>query len=408
MAPGALVMGANLRGLGVVRSLGRRGIETWVLHERGDDQVARASRYARRTLPAPTGTESDQRDGLLAIARRHGLRRWTLFPTSDESVALLGHERDALASEFTFTSPVWQVFRHAYDKALTHRLADRAGVAYPWTRYPRTEGEVASLDCEFPVVLKPLSKPQENRFTRAKAWRVDERRSLLAAWLDAKSLVGADRVMVQELIPGGGQSQYSFAALCDHGIPLASLVARRTRQYPREFGYSSSLVETVDVPRIEERGRAILETLGWTGLVEVEFKHDARDGSYKLLDINGRVWTWHTLGASAGVDFPYLAWRLAQGLSVDRPVARSGMRWVRLMTDVPSAVGSVRDRELSLRGWAESLRSPRAGALYASDDPLPALVDPALLAWRSVRRASPRLHVREQRLPLRPTPATYD
>jgi D-aspartate ligase len=163
-------------------------------------------------------------------------------------------------------------------------------------------------------------------------------------------------------------------------------VARRSRQYPRDFGHSSSLVETIAAPEVERRGRAVLEALGWTGLVEVEFKHDPRDGSYKLLDINGRVWTWHGIGPLAGVDFPYLAWRLAQGLPVRRTRAHAGVRWVRLATDLPSAAGSVRAGELSLREWRTSLRGPRVGAVLALDDPLPPLVDPVLLAWRSVPR----------------------
>jgi predicted ATP-grasp superfamily ATP-dependent carboligase len=165
------------------------------------------------------------------------------------------------------------------------------------------------------------------------------------------------------------------------------LVARRTRQYPRDFGHSSSLVETVDAPLVDAGGRAIVDALGWTGLVEIEFKHDARDDSLKLLDVNGRVWTWHSLGPRAGVDFPYLAWRLSQGLPVERVRAAPGVRWMRAATDVPSALGAVRAGELSLRAWRASLSRPLEPALLSSDDPLPALLDPLMLTWRLARRA---------------------
>lgn len=384
--PGALVIGANLRALGIARSLSRRGVQTWLLHERGSDGVARMSRHVSRTLPLPEGSTEQRRDGLLAIAARHRLHSWTLFPTDDESAAAVAQQQAKLATRFAFTSPSWEVFRCAYHKRLTHDVAERTGVEYPWTRYPRTAREVASLACPYPVILKPDVKPEENRFTLAKAWRVDDRRSLLSAWNEAASLVGVDAVMVQELIPGCGGGQYSFAALCRRGIPLATLVARRTRQYPRDFGRSSSLVETVEAPGVEDRGRAIVAALGWTGLLEIEFKHDRRDDTFKLLDINGRVWTWHALGPPAGVDFAYLAWRLSQGLPVEPVRARPGVRWVRLATDVPSAVEALRAGELSLRGWAASLRRPRQAALFAFDDPLPALVDPALVAWRTMSR----------------------
>ena len=37
------------------------------------------------------------------------------------------------------------------------------------------------------------------------------------------------------------------------------------------------------------------------------------DRGYRLLDVNPRVWGWHSLGDRAGVDFSYLVWRMASG-----------------------------------------------------------------------------------------------
>jgi predicted ATP-grasp superfamily ATP-dependent carboligase len=401
--PGALVLGANLRALGIVRSLGRRRIAVLALAEPGD-QVARLSRHVGLVLPMPRGDGRARSRALLALAERHGLEGWALFPTGDEDVALVARARDELAGRFTFTSPPWEVFRHAYDKRLTHRLAERAGVADPWTRTPRTRAEVEALDCPFPAILKPAVKPEENRFTHDKAWRADDRQALVDGWEAAAALVSADAVMVQELIPGGGEAQFSYAALCRDGRPLASLVARRTRQYPRDFGHSSSLVETVDEPAVEACGEAVVGALRWTGLVEVELKRDARDGALKLLDVNGRVWTWHALGPRAGVDFPYLAWRLARGLPVARVRARPGVRWVRFGTDVPAALGAIGAGELSPAAWLASLRPPLEPALLDLDDPTPALLGPPLAAWRVVRRRVRLRRVAHRRVGVVPAP----
>jgi len=236
--PGALIIGSNLRAIGIARSLGRRGVETWLLYRSGEDHSARASRYVRRAIRAPDGDSGSQRDELLAMAARHRLEGWTLFPTDDEPAAMIAHEHEPLATCFSFTSPGWDVFRYAYRKRLTHIVAERIGIPYPWTRYPRTLLEVAELECPFPAVLKPDVKPEPNRFTLDKAWRANDRGSLLAAWNEAARLVGPSAVTLQELIPGGGEAQYSFAALCQNGVALATLVARRSRQYPRDFGHS--------------------------------------------------------------------------------------------------------------------------------------------------------------------------
>ena len=113
------------------------------------------------------------------------------------------------------------------------------------------------------------------------------------------------------------------------GHPLAWAVARRVRQYPVDFGRGSTFVESVDDPSVEEPARRLLAYMRYTGLVELEFKRDPRHGRPKLLDINPRIWGWHTLAGRAGVDFPYLSWRLARGEHLPATRARPGVRWVR-------------------------------------------------------------------------------
>src|SRR6185295_11596223 len=104
-------------------------------------------------------------------------------------------------------------------------------------------------------------------------------------------------------IPGSGSAQFSYAAVWDRGAPIVSLVARRVRQFPIEFGFSSTFVETVKNERVVAEAVRFLSSLNYSGIVELEFKYDVRDDCYKLLDFNARCWTWIALGATAGVDF---------------------------------------------------------------------------------------------------------
>src|ERR1700726_3229880 len=84
---GALVMAADYRGLGVVRSLGRRGIPVWLLKQ-GGHLVAATSRYVRRNVPWPVVDDRRQIDLLLDLGKKHGLKDWLLFPTDDHAVPL--------------------------------------------------------------------------------------------------------------------------------------------------------------------------------------------------------------------------------------------------------------------------------------------------------------------------------
>src|SRR4051812_9079907 len=79
---GAVVVGGDYTALGVVRSLGRRGIDTWVVPNDGH-LVAIISRYARRCRPLPRGDEAGQVRHLLDLCAEHDLQGCVLFPTYD-------------------------------------------------------------------------------------------------------------------------------------------------------------------------------------------------------------------------------------------------------------------------------------------------------------------------------------
>src|SRR5438093_668032 len=382
---GAVVMGGDYRGLGVVRSLGRRGIPVWVLHEDGQ-LLATLSRYARRRLAWRPGDDAERVGFLLDAASKHNLKRWVLIPTGDENAALVARHHTELSERYQLTTPPWDILRWAYDKRLTYQLADELQVGHPWTLCPRSRGELAEANCSFPVILKPAFRNKFNRFTAAKAWRVDDRQSLLARYDEACAFVDPEVLMVQEVIPGGGEAQFSYAAICQDGRRLASLVARRLRQFPMDFGRASTCVETVDEPAVVEPSARMLEAMKFTGVVEIEFKHDTRDGQYKLLDINPRVWGWHSLGGRAGVDFSYLLWLQACGAAVPDSRPQIGVRWVRASTDLRTVALEILRGRLSLSEYSRSLRGPRASAIFAADDPLPGLLELPLLAYLLGRR----------------------
>jgi predicted ATP-grasp superfamily ATP-dependent carboligase len=382
---GALVLGANYRALGVVRSLGRRGIPVRVV--RSDDAtIARLSRYARDSLDWSAGDESAQLDHLLGLAGRHGVEGWTVIPTDDETAALVSQMRDRLAERYLVAAPGWEAMRWAYDKRLTYQLGLDLGIAQPQTWFAQALDELDAVGWQPPAILKPAIKRTGNRFVREKAWPVMDNGALRARYDIARGLIPADEIMLQEVIPGDGSSQLSFAALAHEGRAVASITARRIRQQPMDFGRQSTYVESIDSPEVAEAGRRVIEGMGYTGLVEVEFKRDSRDGRLKLLDINPRAWGWHTLGARAGVDFPYLEWRMLHGEAVAEACARPGVRWVRMATDLPTVAKEIAARRMSILAYLSSLRGPLEHAMIARDDPLPGIADVPVMAFVHLRR----------------------
>jgi predicted ATP-grasp superfamily ATP-dependent carboligase len=199
--------------------------------------------------------------------------------------------------------------------------------------------------------------------------------------------VGEDEVIVQELVPGDGDHQVAYCAFFRDGSAVASMVAKRRRQHPPEFGRASTYVETVQLPEVEKLATRFLAAIDYYGLVEVEFKRDQRSGSFKLLDVNARTWGYHSIGPVAGVDFPSLLYDDQTGEAVrgDQKAA-PGVCWVRIATDLPTAALEIARKHLSVRTYLRSLWSCDTEAVFSWKDPMPGLVEIALIPYLAVRR----------------------
>ena len=377
--PGALVVGGDHPGLGVARSLGQRGIPVYVL----DDQwsVSLASRYVTRFVRVKDlRDERKTVDAVLEAGRRFGLRDWVLFPTRDETVAAFARYRSELAEFFRVTTPDWDTVKWAWDKKNTYELAARLNIPCPQTFNPQSEDELPSLYSKLPLAIKPAVKENFFYATGAKAWRAETAEELHRFYQKAAQQISPREILVQQIIPGDGHRQVSYCAFFRDGETHSSLVARRARQHPREFGRAATYVESIDLPAVEELSERFLKAIGYYGLVEVEFKQDPRDGEYKLLDVNARTWGFHSLGSAAGVDFSYLLYADQVGEPVPSCRATAGVGWLRLLTDVPTAFLDL-FHGLSLSAYLSSLRKTKIESVFCRRDPLPSLAEVAFLPY---------------------------
>jgi D-aspartate ligase len=382
---GALVVGGEHPGLGVVRSLGRRGIPVVVV----DDQqnISSFSRYAERVVRVPDLLDERRAvDAILDVGRRFGLRDWVLFPTRDETVAACARYRDELATFFKVTTPEWNITQWAWDKKKTYELAERLGIPCPRTFNPLNDDELDALRDRLPLAIKPAIKENFFYATGAKAWRATTIDELHARYAEARKCIKPEEILVQEIVPGDGDCQFSYCAFFRDGEAHSTLLARRERQHPREFGRAATYVESVDVPVIEQLSLRFLKAIDYYGLVEVEFKQDPRDGQYKLLDVNARTWGFHALGFAAGVDFPYLLFADQTGEPVARKRGSSGMGWLRAITDVPTALGDMVSGHLSPARYLGTLRRTRIESVFSAEDPMPSLAELMLLPYHIMKK----------------------
>lgn len=386
--PGVVVLGSDFKALGLVRSLGQRGIPSVVIDN--TPRSAWFSRYVVRRFKWHTHMEDEQfLSFLLTIGKKYHLEQWVLFPTQDELVQLIACNTPLLSQMYRLVTQEWDVVRWANDKRLTYHMAQEVGVSCPKTYYPARKEELAALDTAFPVIIKPAISVHLQYATRLKALPASSPQELLIQYEKAVESIPPDEVMVQEIIPGDGRVQYSIATFCEDGNIRAWMTARRTRQYPIDYGLGSSFVEAIDVPALLPLAEKLLQYMRVSGMVEVEFKYDERDQQYKLLDINVRPWGWHTLCIACGLDFPYMQYCYALGLLHTNPTNTVDYRyhWVRMLTDIPAGSQEIRAGITTPQSYITSLMGKTTFSVLDWHDPLPVFGDALVAASRVIKRA---------------------
>jgi len=382
---GAVVIGGDYQGLGIVRSLGRHKVPVCIIDD--ECSISRFSKYATHAVPvASLRDERRTVDAVLEIGHRLNLKGWVLYPTRDETVAAFARYRSLLTEFFRVPTPGWETIQWVWDKRNTYRLANELGIPTPRTWYPRDLKDLEQIRADPPFAVKPAIKEHFFYATKAKAWRANNRAELKKLFQMAAAQVQPGDVMIQDLIPGDGQRQFAYCAFFKEGRAIGSMVVGRRRQHPPEFGRASTFVETIEFALLEELSQRFLRAINYYGLVELEYKLDPRDGQYRLLDVNGRTWGYHTLGFGAGVDFPYMLFADQYGASVRPCRGRSGVRWIRLVTDIPTGVLEVLKGRQNWGTYLRSIGRFDIEAVFSREDPLPGVAEVAVLPYLSVRR----------------------
>jgi predicted ATP-grasp superfamily ATP-dependent carboligase len=328
---------------------------------------------------------SDFLNFLLSIGKKHHLEQWVLFPMQDEVVELIARNTHQLTSIYRLVTQEWDVVRWGNDKRQTYRMAEAEGVPYPKTWYPAGEEDLRTMGITFPVIVKPAISIRLQYSLGLKALPANNHEELLRQYRLVANILCPEEILLQEIIPGDGHTQYSVAAYCKEGRIIFGMTARRTRQFPIDYGLSSSFVEAIEVKDLLRLAEKLLQHMRVSGMIEVEFKQDPRDEQYKLLDINVRLWGWHTLCFACGLDFPYIQYCDVLGQEPTAIVPRYGHHWVRLLTDIPAGIQEVLAGITTPRGFLHSLAGRTVFSVFDIHDPLPVLGDLAGAFLRLIR-----------------------
>ena len=271
----AIVLGTEVNGIAVIRSLGRLGVRCGAICAPSPGDHAVNSRYLA-CLKIVRRDDGDEAlvSAIRIVADRMGGGRAVLIPTTDRYSEFLSRNQAALSKDFMSCCPDTELSDAFLDKWNTAQLCIDNGILIPSTACPETADHLAKVAGEmtFPVIVKPrytfgTGFPGKNAV-------FDEPRALLD-FFDGSNLLG--HCVVQQIIPSGdGDIIVTASYSAENGIVQAMYSGRKIRQHLPDYGATCFGISERH-PDLEVQSRRFLESIGYKGFAALEFAR-SRDG----------------------------------------------------------------------------------------------------------------------------------
>ena len=339
----ALVVGRGYTGLGTLRSLALAGIPAYVACPR--DDLVTASRWYR----PPPGLEDwdGSVDGQsIELLRDLQLETAVLIACRDDAALWMSDVAEhELASRFRTCSSSRATLELLQDKGRFGQLLRRSGIPHPRTFSIRSRADINKIPFEDldRVFLKPTDSQRFNQLLGTKGFWAASRGEFHEIWnqIDKQGL----SVVAQEYVRGGADDHYFVDGFRDRRGKFTGLFARRRlRIYPPDFGNSSYCLSVPLREVAEAIGHLtwLLSDLDYRGIFSAEFKRDARNGEFRILEVNTRAWWYVEFAARCGVNVCQMAYQDAMHLPVTQSVRnyRLGAGCVNLGADLKSVLSS--------------------------------------------------------------------
>lgn len=341
--PGAVIIDGHVQGLGLIRSLGEKGIPSVVVESKNG--LAQYSKYVKGHFISPEYLTDEFADYLIELCKKENLKGWVLYPTNDHIVHTISRNRERLKEYYRFTVPGLEIISRIYSKKETILAALKTDVTCPETFFPEVDTDTSGK-VKYPAIIKGIEGFSFYKSVGKKTLIVHDDDELSYNLQLIKKDITLDKVMVQEVIPFGPENKVvSFTAFCIEGEIKSFWAGKKLREHPIEFG-TATFCQSVYTPELVEPTQRLLAEINYTGVCEVEYIMDLRDKTYKLIEINPRTWLWVSLARRCGIDYAAMIYNYTHGKNYEYPKEYEiGVKWSHLWTDFAfSLLGIIRKK----------------------------------------------------------------
>ena len=371
--------------LAVARTLGRAGLPVYAVVDDAFTPLA-MTRYLKKAFvwdSYPDDPESFVK--AMSEIGKFIARPTIVIPMDDLSAVFVAENAASLAPWFIVPRVPPDLPHRLANKACLHALCAEIGIPSARTIFPHALEDVRAFAAEtkFPVLVKGAEQwvPLKD-MSSARLIQTPEQ---LFTFCENCNYEASRPLIVQEYIPGDDWISHGY-----YNSPKnisVTFTGRKLRSYPSDAG-STALGLSIANEELRLVSEKLLHAVGYSGIIDMDWRKDERDGQYKLLDCNPRVGqNFRMFENTDGIDVVRAQHLDLSGRRVDNAAPVDG-RLFSVESFYVLALLRRLPRGASKEDATKYLPAKsRERAWWSSDDPIPAIAMSARLFLGLLRRA---------------------
>jgi predicted ATP-grasp superfamily ATP-dependent carboligase len=310
-----------------------------------------------------------------------------VIPMDDLSAVLVAENAATLAQWFIVPRVPPQLPHQLANKACLQALCAESGIPSARSIVPRSFDDVRAFTegSKFPVMVKAAEQWLPLKDMSKSSAKVIQTRKELFNFYENYNYEESQSLIFQEYIPGEDWICHGYYN-SEKNVNI-TFTGRKLRSYPTDAG-STALGLSVDNEILRSLSEKLLKTVAYSGIIDMDWRKDERDGQYKILDCNPRVGqNFRMFESSAGIDVVRAQHLDLCGRRVDKGALIEGRLFsvesfyiMALLRGLPLGA-SKQDASKYLPSKSREL------AWWSSDDPVPFVIMAVRLFIRVLTRA---------------------
>jgi D-aspartate ligase len=286
--------------LAVARTLGRLGVPIYAVVEDNYTPLAR-SRYLTRAFvwdSWPSDPESFVK--AMSMIAQAIARVAIIIPMDDLSAIFVAENTISLSRWFILPPVSPQLPRQLANKVRFYALCAEIGMPFARSVIPQSIGDVQAFaeGTEFPVIVKAAE--QWRLLYDGYSTKVIQTPRELFEIYKKSNRNGPSGMIIQEFIFGDNWVSHGYYN-SEKNISV-TFTGKKLQAYPTVAG-STALGLSLGNETLRCESERFLKAVAYSGIVDIDWRKDKRDGQYKILDCNPRVGqNFRMFENTAGID----------------------------------------------------------------------------------------------------------